>query len=139
MLGGPKGVTVDTTGDIYISDSRNDRIRKITMRSGLITTVAGNGEVSYSGDNVLATSTSLNFPTDVAVDPSGNMFIADSGSHRIRKVSAATGMITTIAGKGYDWPSQSWPSDASESATEYHLRHPTGVTLDTSGNVYIVD
>ena len=138
MLHTPKGVTLDTTGDIYIADTLNHRIRKIIMSSGVITTIAGNGKKGYSGDNVLATSTSLYGPTDVAVDPSGNMFIAELFNYRIRKVSAATGMITTIAGKG-DGRSRTWGSSVSGSATEYSLYSPTGVTLDTSGNVYIAD
>ena len=132
-------MTLDTTGDIYIADTLNNRIRKITMITGVITTVAGNGNQGYSGDNVSATSTSIFFPNDVAVDPSGNMFIADTDDCRIRRVSAATGMITTIAGKGNDWLFQSRGRSASGSATEYYLYSPTGVTLDTSGNVYIAD
>ena len=77
MLYEPMGVTLDTTGDIYIADTLNYRIRKITMSTGLITTVAGDGKQYDTKDNIAATSTSLNDPTDVAVDPSGNMFIAD--------------------------------------------------------------
>ena len=77
MLNGPTGVTLDTTGNICFADTYNRRIRKVTITTGLITTVAGNGERGYSEDNVSATSTSLSAPTDVAVDPSGNMFIAD--------------------------------------------------------------
>ena len=137
MLNGPIGVTLDATGDIYIADTLNNR--KITVSTGVITTVAGNGREGYSEDNVSATSTSLFHPTDVAVDPSGNMFIADKNNGRIRKVSAASGMITTVAGKGDDQFWQSWERTASGSATEYYLYGPTGVALDTSGNVYITD
>ena len=139
MLRNPTGVTLDTTGNIFIADYLNHRIRKIIMSTGVITTVAGNGNLGYSEDNVSATSASLFGPTDVAVDPSGNMFIADEYNRRIRKVSAATGMITTIAGRGIDYTYGSWGRSASGSAAEYYLYSPTGVTLDTSGNVYIAD
>ena len=72
------------------------------MSTGVITTVAENGKEGFSEDNVSATSTSLYYLNDVAVDPSGNMFITDQGNYRVRKVSAGTGMITTIAGIGND-------------------------------------
>ena len=91
-------MTVDTIGDIYIADTGNNRIRKVTISTGLITAVAGDGNMDSTKDNIAATSTSLKSPTDVAVDPSGNMFIADAGNFRIRKVTASTGIITTIAG-----------------------------------------
>ena len=139
MLYWPKGVTVDTTGDIHTADKFNNRIRKIIMSTGVITTVAGDGNRKALEDNVSATSTSLFLPDDVAVDPSGNMFIAEADINRIRKVSAATGMITTIAGKGLDRLFQSRGRSASGSATDYYLYRPTGVTLDASGNVYVVD
>ena len=134
MLYGPKGVTLDTTGDIYIADTLNNRIRKVTMSTVLITTVAGDGNKGSTKDNVAATSTSLNSPTDVAVDPSGNMFIADTDNGRIRKVTASTGMITTIAGSRNSYDAF---EDRSAIATKYYLQEPTGVTLDTAGNVYI--
>ena len=134
MLNGPKGVTPDTTGDIYIADTLNHRVRKITMSTGLITTVAGDGKQYDTKDNIAATSTSLNSPTDVAVDPYGNMFIADTDNGRIRKVTASTGIITTIAGSGNPYDAF---EDRSAVATKYYLQEPTGVTLDTAGNVYI--
>ena len=135
MLYGPEGITLDTAGDIYIADRDNNRIRKITMSTGLITTVAGNGNKLSTTDNIAATSTSLDFPCDVAVDPSGNIFIADSNNGRIRKVTASTGIITTIAGTGESLLLARRKKSAI--ATQYYLPQPLGVTLDTAGNVYI--
>ena len=137
MLNGPKGLSLDTAGDIYIADTRNNRIRRVTMSTGLITTVAGDGgNEYYAEDNIAATSTSLKSPSDVAVDPSGNMFIADTGNARIRKVTASTGIMTIIAGTG-EIPDFYSGKRNSAIATRYYIFQPAGVTLDTAGNVYI--
>ena len=128
----PYGVALDTNGNIFIADSQNHRIRKITISTGLITKVAGDGNNAFTKDNIAATSSSLNNPRDVAVDPSGNMFIADTNNDRIRKVTASTGIITTIAGSDFTAIGTS-----SAVATKYYLFFPFGVTLDTAGNVYI--
>ena len=130
----PYAVALDATGNIYIADSGNNRIRKVTVSTGVITTVAGDGKEGYISDNVAATSTSLNIPKDVAVDATGNIFIADTGNNRIRKVTASTGIITTIAGKGNYLDARGVRSNI---ATEYFLFLPTGVALDSAGNVYI--
>jgi RHS repeat-associated protein len=94
----PTGVEVDNAGNIYIADTRNNRIRMVD-NSGIITTVAGNGVGWYSGDGGPATDTSLYYPTDVAVDSSGNIYIADRNNNRIRMVDNS-GIITTVAGNG---------------------------------------
>ena len=133
-LNGPYAVTLDTSGNIYIADTNNNRIRKVTVRTGVITTVAGNGKKGYVSDNVAATSTSLNEPLDVAVDASGNIFIADTGNDRIRKVTASTGTMTTIASTGNILDAYRVRSDI---ATKYYLSVPNGVALDSTGNVYI--
>src|ERR1019366_4147209 len=88
-------VALDAAGNLYIADSGNSRIRKVTK--GVITTVAGNGTNGFGGDNGPATSAQLNGPSGLAVDSAGNLFITDGGS-RIRKVSS--GVITTVAGNG---------------------------------------
>ena len=94
----PFGLAVDTTGNIYIADYRNNRIRMIST-TGIISTVAGNGSPGYSGDNHPATSAELNQPLGVAVDATGNIYIADTSNNRIRMVSTS-GIISTVAGTG---------------------------------------
>ena len=134
----PTTVALDTSGNIYIVDSGNSRIRKVTVSTGVISTVAGDGYIrGYHSDNVAATSTSLFRPRDVAVDTSGNIFIADTGNRRIRKVTASTGIITTIAGKGKLLDVDD--GVRSNIATEYYLSSPIGVALDSAGNVYIAN
>ena len=97
-LNAPMDVATDSLGNVYIADRGNNRIRKVTP-GGVITTFAGNGTPGFSGDGGLATSAQLTFPSDVATDLQGNVYIADSGNNRIRRVSAL-GIITTIGGSG---------------------------------------
>jgi len=130
----PIGVAVDSAGNIYIADSVNARIRKVAAGTGIITTVAGNGTVGYSGDNGAATSASLYGPSGVAVDSAGNIYIADSGNYCIRKVAAGTGIITTMAGNG----TQGYSGD-NGAATSASLHQPIGVAMDSAGNIYIAD
>ena len=131
---GPTGIAVDKTGNLYIADLGNNRIRKISAGTGIIATVAGNGVAGYSGDGGLATIASLNGPFGVAVDNIGNLYIADQGNNRIRKVLASTGVITTLAGSGV-----AGFSGDNGAATEASLAYPTGVAVDSTGSVYIAD
>jgi trimeric autotransporter adhesin len=134
----PTGVAVDASGNIYIADAENHRIRMVTNpgSTGVISTVAGNGEFGYSGDGGLATSAQLNYPYGVAVDALGNIYIADGENHRIRKVTnpGSTGMISTVAGNG-----ESGYSGDGVLATSSRLNSPFGVAVDASGNIYIAD
>ena len=98
-MNAPAGVAIDATGNIYIADTGNNRIRKIDV-AGVITTVAGSGPAGSSGDGGQAKLALLNGPLDIAVDSAGNLYIADEANSRIRKVDV-TGVITTIAGNGY--------------------------------------
>jgi streptogramin lyase len=98
QLWSPVGLAVDANGVLYIADTGNNRIRRVDV-NGIITTVAGSGVAGFSGDNGPAVSAQLSAPAGVAVDVDGNLFIADTGNHRIRKVTPA-GIITTIAGNG---------------------------------------
>jgi len=133
QLNGPFGAAVDAAGNLYIDDEGNGRIRKVAATSGIITTVAGNGTAGYSGDGGPATSAQLDRPSGAAVDAAGNLYIADEGNNRIRKVAAA-GIITTVAGNG----APGYSGDGGL-ATSAELSGPTGVAADSGGNVYIVD
>jgi len=94
----PQGIALDSVGNLYIVDFTDRRIRKVAAGSGIITTAAGNGASSFSGDDGPATAAGLSFPGGVAVDSAGNLYIADAG--RIRKVSAGSGIIRKVAGGG---------------------------------------
>ena len=128
----PGGIAVDSSGNLYIADGGNHRVRKIS--GGTITTVAGNGTAGYTGDNGAATSAELNDPVDVAVDSSGNLYIADAGNNVIRKVS--NGTITTFAGNNTLGAGYTGDGGAAPNA---QLNAPVGVAVDSAGNVYIAD
>ena len=133
-LYGPNSVIEDASGNIYIADFANHRVRKIDAITGIITTVAGNGNPGYGGDGGPATSAHLFYPADVSVDVSGNIYIVDLNNYRIRKVDAATGIITTVAGNGF----AGYSGDGGP-ATSASLNYPSGISIDTSGNLYIAD
>ncbi len=131
QLNFPTGIAVDKSGNIYIADGLNNRVRKVS--GGVITTIAGNGTAGYTGDKGPAASAELNDPTAVALDPSGNLYIADSANNVVRMVTPS-GTITTFAGDntvGY--------SGDMALATGAQLSNPVGVIADTVGNVYIAD
>jgi sugar lactone lactonase YvrE len=128
----PIDVAVDGQGNLFIADTSNNRVRKVSA-DGTITTVAGNGNSGYSGDGGPATSAQLWAPWGVAVDSQGNLFIADDSNNRVRKVSAA-GIITTVAGTGV----QGYSGDGGP-ATSAQLWAPLGVTVDGQGNLFIAD
>jgi len=131
-LTAPFGVAVDKAGNLYIADTSNQRIRKVDT-SGRITTVAGNGTESFSGDGGAATRASLNFPTGVSVDRAGNLFITDQSNHRVRKVSTI-GVITTVAGNG----TETFSGDGG-AATSASLNLPIGTAVDAAGTLYVAD
>jgi len=124
------GIAVDAAGNLFLADQVNQRVRKVAA-NGIITTVAGNGVSGFSGDNGQATAASLHNPTGVAVDAAGNLFIADHGNWRIRKV-APNGIITTFAGGGN---SNADGIDALQAA----LQTPSGVFANKDGNLFIAD
>jgi len=135
----PFGVAVDSAGNLYIADTDNNRIREVSAATGVITTVAGNGIDGFSGDNGPATSAKLASPQGVAVDSVGNLYIADTNNSRIREVSAASGVITTVAGGGSGCPMQTDSIGDGCPATSASLFYANGVALDSNGNFYIAD
>jgi uncharacterized protein (TIGR03437 family) len=130
LLKTPQGVAVDASGNVYIADSFNYRVRRVSP-DGIITTVAGNGATVLFGDGGPATTAGV-FPYDVAVDSRGNLYIADQLNQRVRKVDTA-GAITTVAGGGSGGLGDGGP------AVSAQLREPLGVAVDSAGNIYIAD
>jgi serine/threonine-protein kinase len=129
---GPFGVAVDATGNLYIASPGNSRVRRVDTH-GRIITVAGNGQAGFSGDNGPATQAQLDTPARVAVDPAGNLYIADSYNNRVRRVDT-NGRITTVAGNG-----QAGFSGDNGPATQAQLSNPYGVAVDAAGNLYVAD
>ena len=132
QIANPYGIAVDAGGNLYIADGGNSVVRKVSA-AGIITTIAGNGSSGYSGDGGAGASAQLDLPSSVALDASGNLYIADSYNYRIRKVSAA-GIITTLAGNG----SNNYSGDGGVAASA-QLSEPEGVAVDAAGNLYIAD
>jgi len=131
-LNNPYSVAVDTAGNLYIAEQGNNDIRKVSA-NGIITTIAGSGTATYSGDGGLAILASINAPTGVAVDKVGNIYIADNGNNRVRKVDI-NGIITTIAGNGV----AAYSGDGGL-ATAASINGPKGIAIDNSGNLYIAE
>jgi len=130
----PHGIVIDGSGTVFFADRGNHRVRKIDAASRVVTTVAGTGVAGFSGDGGDAKVAQVSTPADVALDGAGNLFIADEQNHRIRRVDAATGIITTVAGLG----SFGYNGDGI-SATLAQLSSPSGVALDRDGNLFIAD
>ena len=133
-LFGPTEVAVDGGGNLLIADTYNHRIRRVAAGTGIITTVAGTGSLGFSGDRGPGTSAALYYPRTVAVDGGGNLLIADTSNHRIRRVAVGTGLITTLAGTG----TGGFSGDGGP-ATSAGLRSPYGAVADGWGNVLIAD
>jgi trimeric autotransporter adhesin len=134
-IGFAVGVAQDTAGNLYISDSYSSQVFKVST-AGTLTVVAGNGTIGYSGDGGPATSAQLSMPEGIAVDGSGNIFIADTGNSVIREVVAGTGNIQTVAGNfslGAGYSGDGGP------ATSAQLNDPYGVSVDGAGNIFIAD
>ena len=128
----PQSLTLDTNGNIFIADMMNNCVRRVAA-NGIITTYAGNGYLGYGSDRIPATNSMMINPSGVAFDKQGNLYIADGGTNRIRKVSPA-GIITTAAGTGRGGYSGDGGHD-----TSAQLFSPSSVTLDKVGNIYIAD
>jgi DNA-binding beta-propeller fold protein YncE len=135
LLNGPFDVAFDRAGNLYFSDTFNHRIRRVDARSGLIGTVAGNGDSGFSGDGGPAVSASLNEPYGIVLDHAGNIFIADRLNRRVRRIDAASGVIATLAGTG----EPAYSGDGGP-AHEAGLAEPNGLALDAAcRRLYIAD
>jgi sugar lactone lactonase YvrE len=133
LLDSPEGLAISAS-DLYIADTHNHRVRKVNLGSGVITTVGGGSTAGATGDNGPATAATLSRPVALALDATGDLFIADSGSHRVRRIDAASGVITTIAGVG----TQGDGGDKAEAVAAL-LDSPQGIAVDANGNLYIAD
>ncbi|MGP8259944.1 MAG: Ig-like domain repeat protein [Acidobacteriaceae bacterium] len=133
-LDSPAGVAVDAAGNLYIADSHNQRVREVAAATGAIATIAGTGVSGFSGDGGAATAARLDLPTALALDAAGDVYVADTENHRVRRIAAGTGAITTVAGNGVE----GYAGDGG-AATAASIDSPNGVALDAAGNLYIAD
>jgi sugar lactone lactonase YvrE len=131
----PTGVVTDAAGNLYLSDSQNNRVRRVDAVTGLITTIAGTGTPGYTGDQVFATRTMVSTPAGMALDGAGNLYFADTGNHIVRRIDAFTGIITTVAGT----PTIQGFTGDNRAATQATLSFPEDVAFDATGNLLIAD
>jgi sugar lactone lactonase YvrE len=131
----PFGLAVDQRGDLFIADFGNNRVRKVSAATGIITTVAGDGTAGFSGDGGAARKAELNQPEGLAVDSHGNLFIGDAGNCRIREVSADTHIITTVAGSS----TCGYGGDGGPATSAALAGHLPGLAVDQNGNLFIAD
>ncbi|MEM7737123.1 MAG: hypothetical protein AAF267_15175 [Deinococcota bacterium] len=129
-------IAFDSAGNLYIADAYNHRIRKVDTITGIITTVAGNGTMGYSGDGGAAINAQLNRPRDITFDSAGNLYIVDTRNHRVRKVDVITGVISTVVGNGRR---SGYDVGDGGAATDAYLQVPFFITFDQNGNLYIAD
>ena len=135
LLNGPFDIAFDAAGNLYFTDTFNNRIRRVDAQSGVISTLAGNGEAGYAGDGGPATEASLNEPYGIVLDRAGNIFIADRLNRRVRRIDAASGIISTLAGTG----EAAYGGDGGPAA-QAGLAEPNGLAFDAAErHLYIAD
>ena len=134
QLNGPCGVCFDKAGNILFADEHNNKIRKVDITSGIITTVAGTGVNGYIGDNGPATNAKLNLPTEVCIDSSGNILFSDTGNEVVRKIEVSTGVVKTTVGTGI-----AGYSGDNGPAANAELDYPVGLFVDQQQNIFIAD
>lgn len=129
----PGSLAVDGSGNVFVADYFNHRVRRIDAHTHIITSVAGNGSNVSSGDGGKATAAGVPYPIAIAVDPSGNLYVIENGQFKVRRVDAVTGMMSTVAGTGH----QGFSGDGGL-ATKADM-NPAGIAADSQGNLYIAD
>lgn len=133
-LSNPTGLALDNNDNLYISDSGNERIRKVDLNTGIISTVAGTGETGFSNEGNYALKTNLSNPLGLAVDKKGDLYIVDRGNNRVIKVNMETKIVSTIAGTG-----ETGFSGDGGNAKDARLSNPTGLAFNNDGDLFIVD
>ncbi len=133
-IGEPFGVELGPDGALYICEVRNHRVRRLDLRAGKLTTVAGNGQLGYDGDGGSATAARLNEPYEVRFDRAGNLLVVEMRNHIVRRVATKTGVITTLAGSG-----QAGFAGDGGPATQARLNTPHSIALDAEDNLFIAD
>jgi streptogramin lyase len=133
-VGDPFGVEIGPDGELYVTEIRNHRVLRVDLKSGELTTVAGNGQRGYSGDGGPATEAELNEPYEVRFDVDGNMLFVEMQNHVVRRVDGRTKIITTVAGTG----KRGFGGDDGP-ATKAQLNQPHSIALDANGSIYIAD
>ena len=126
----PAGIEIDGSGNLYVADDSNHEIRKIVISTGVVSTLAGS--TTPGSANGTGAAASFNGPTGLAIDGSGNLYVADRSNHLIRKIVISTGVVTTIAGSGI-----AGSADGTGAAASFNF--PSGVAADGSGNLYVAD
>lgn len=141
-LNAPQGITVDLSGNVYVADTNNHIIRKISLTNGSITTIAGQPQIGgFSGDGGLATAAMLNKPIGLAFDSEGDLYVADTFNHRIRKIDLSTGKISTVVGSG-NLPTNSATAEGvgdDDHRLQAKLYFPNDIAIDAADNIYIAD
>lgn len=133
QLNGPQRIALDSAGNLFIADARNNAVRRVDGEAGVITTIAGTGVAGYSGDGGPGTAARLQRPRGVAWDGGSTIYIADSNNHRIRALDLETGIIITLAGSSAGYGGDGGP------AADARLRNPRGLTVDAEGRLIIAD
>ena len=136
LINSPQGIAVDAADNVYFSDTNNNRVRKITKTTGIITTVAGTGQLGLGGENLPAATTRLATPAGLAIDASGNIFIAETANYRVRRINAQTGLISTVAGNGQQVTT---PTPDGVPATQNGLGYVDSIAIHSSGDLLLSD
>jgi sugar lactone lactonase YvrE len=134
QLANPTGLALDGKGNLFIADTGNERIRKVDLNTGIITTIAGTGETGFKGDGDLAKNARLANPLGLAIDKKGDLFVVDRGNNRVRKIDMSSGVISTVAGTG-----EAGFSGDGSLATKAKLANPTGLAFNKEGDLFVVD